>query len=106
MRFSASSYDVVLMDCQMPVMDGFEATGIIRQQRKQRSFSCTGDRRSLPIIALIRPIAVKGDRERCLAAGMDEHLQQALAKACRCSQTIQSAYWFIFNTYAALASCA
>jgi CheY-like chemotaxis protein/anti-sigma regulatory factor (Ser/Thr protein kinase) len=59
--------DLVLMDCQMPVMDGFEAT------RRIRAFEQRGGRARLPIVALTAN-AYEADRERCLAAGMDEHL--------------------------------
>jgi CheY-like chemotaxis protein len=67
-RLAEGSFDAVLMDCQMPVMDGFTATARIR---KAEQHSGLGKR--LPIIALTANVRSE-DRERCLAAGMDAHL--------------------------------
>ena len=61
-------FDAILMDCQMPVMDGFEATRRIRSQARLAH---------VPILAMTAN-AMSGDRERCLAAGMNEHISKPI----------------------------
>jgi signal transduction histidine kinase/CheY-like chemotaxis protein len=66
------SCDIVLMDCQMPVMDGFESTRTIRQLESDGRLA-EGGPKHLPIVA-VTANAMVGDRERCLDAGMDDYM--------------------------------
>jgi CheY-like chemotaxis protein/nitrogen-specific signal transduction histidine kinase len=76
--------DLVLMDVQMPDMDGLEATAMIREQERQHGGH-------LPIIALTAH-AMKGDQERCIASGMDDYISKPIN-----AQTLSAAIFRIFN---------
>ncbi len=65
-----NAYDLILMDCQMPEMDGFEATQIVRQQE--------GQQRHTPIVAMTA-LAMTGDEKRCIEAGMDGYLSKPVS---------------------------
>ncbi len=76
------SYALVLMDCQMPIIDGFEATKLLRQREATDQEPAAPDScktRHIPIVALTAN-AMRGDRERCLAAGMDDYLTKPVRK--------------------------
>jgi two-component system, sensor histidine kinase and response regulator len=76
--------DLVLMDVQMPDMDGLEATAVIREQERHRGGH-------LPIIALTAH-AMKGDQERCLASGMDDYISKPIN-----AQTLSTAISRVLN---------
>lgn len=78
---SSERFDAVLMDVEMPEMDGFEATAAIRAQERQKGWH-------LPIIAMTAH-AMKGDRERCLEAGMDDYVAKPI-RAQQLFRTLES----------------
>lgn len=69
---SRETFDLVLMDCQMPEMDGYEATRALREREE--------DGRHLPVIAMTASV-MKRDRERCFEAGMDDFLPKPITRA-------------------------
>jgi len=69
-------YDLIFMDCQMPEMDGYEATRIIRKREQDREHPCHWNA-PVHLIAMTAN-AMQGDREKCLAAGMDDYISKPM----------------------------
>jgi protein-histidine pros-kinase len=78
--FDRGQFDLILMDVQMPVMGGLEATRQIRGREARRSWAGTGLLQSVPIIAMTAH-AMQGDRDRCLEAGMDDYVVKPIRPA-------------------------
>jgi CheY-like chemotaxis protein len=84
-------YDAILMDCHMPELDGFEATKAIREYE-------VGKGQHVPIIA-VTALAMAGDRERCLAAGMDDYITKPIDRELLHGKLV---YWMNPGTISAI----
>ena len=81
--FQKKDYDLILMDLQMPVMDGYEATGKIRELEmnlnKGSDNEISAERKKVPIVAMTAH-AIKGIKEKCFEKGMDDYITKPLKK--------------------------
>ncbi|MEN3111751.1 response regulator [Uliginosibacterium paludis] len=75
--FEKRRFDLILMDVQMPVLGGLEATRAIRAREARRSWAMSGRWEITPIIAMTAHV-MQGDRERCLEAGMDDYVSKPI----------------------------
>lgn len=71
-RIRQNKYDMVFMDCDMPIMDGYEATAAIREYEERE-----GDGRKTPIVALTAKV-MQNDREKCINSGMDDYIPKPI----------------------------
>lgn len=79
-RLCEQAYDLVLMDCHLPAMDGFEATHLIRNnEQKKMKQTGSGFIKRVPIVAMMASIS-ESDRERCLSGGMDDYLTKPISR--------------------------